>query len=387
MGPLGAVLPLGGRDPPALWLLFVVLLGSAVAGYLFWYGDSLQAAPWYLWLFVPDSPLSVTIMASPCWRFHYGRRWEFLGLVASGACMKYGLWTVLVWFTNYLSGGHYHFTAVLMSATHFGMIVEGLAVSVFLRFRPSPVMVASLFLIVNDVVDYVFDYHPSVPNPEDLTRSPVLLGGDYGGRGGLLDGDVLDLVAADRRPAIPGRRGEHMTVDFRRWKQDRQARPGPAARRRPARGRCAPGDVDALVVGGSGGYGASGGARPAGPAAALLPAVGSRGLRSRGGVSRLRPLSHPDGVEQRGGRLGDRPPPGGDQALRRGDGLGALVGRGLLHSQSRGHRGRSLTCPHRPGADDMVAFARLAEHLLKLPIFYLEYSGMYGSVEVVARGA
>jgi putative glycerol-1-phosphate prenyltransferase len=35
-------------------------------------------------------------------------------------------------------------------------------------------------------------------------------------------------------------------------------------------------------------------------------------------------------------------------------------------------------------ADDVLAFARLAEHLLKLPIFYLEYSGMYGPSELVA---
>ncbi len=33
--------------------------------------------------------------------------------------------------------------------------------------------------------------------------------------------------------------------------------------------------------------------------------------------------------------------------------------------------------------DDVVAFARVAEHLLKLPVFYLEYSGAYGSPEVV----
>ncbi len=35
------------------------------------------------------------------------------------------------------------------------------------------------------------------------------------------------------------------------------------------------------------------------------------------------------------------------------------------------------------GIDDVVAFARLAEHMLKLPVFYLEYSGSYGSPEVV----
>ena len=43
----------------------------------------------------------------------------------------------------------------------------------------------------------------------------------------------------------------------------------------------------------------------------------------------------------------------------------------------------ALARPHRPRADDVVAFARLAEQLLALPIFYLEYSGTYGSPEVV----
>lgn len=33
--------------------------------------------------------------------------------------------------------------------------------------------------------------------------------------------------------------------------------------------------------------------------------------------------------------------------------------------------------------EDVIAYARMAEHLFKLPVFYMEYSGMYGDPEVV----
>ena len=33
--------------------------------------------------------------------------------------------------------------------------------------------------------------------------------------------------------------------------------------------------------------------------------------------------------------------------------------------------------------EDVVAYARMAEHIYKLPIFYMEYSGTYGNVEIV----
>lgn len=156
------------RTPAVVWLLVLINIGGAVPGYLFWYGDALLRAPWYFWLFVPDCPLAVTFMGAALLSFHYGRRWDLLGLVAAGTCVKYGLWTDFAWLTNYLSGGQYHFTAILMSVTHFGMFVEGLVFSSLLRFRPLPVLVASLFLVVNDVVDYVLGYHPPLPNHVDL---------------------------------------------------------------------------------------------------------------------------------------------------------------------------------------------------------------------------
>lgn len=153
---------------PLVWLVVAVNLGSAVAGYIHWYGSSISAAPWYYWLFVPDSPLAVTFVSAAFLVYHCGRRSDLLGLLASGACIKYGLWTVFIWFTDYLWGGVYDFEAVTMSLTHLIMVVEGLILLPFVRFRPIPLVVASLFLIVNDLVDYVSSYHPRVPHPEQM---------------------------------------------------------------------------------------------------------------------------------------------------------------------------------------------------------------------------
>ena len=35
--------------------------------------------------------------------------------------------------------------------------------------------------------------------------------------------------------------------------------------------------------------------------------------------------------------------------------------------------------------DDVLAYARMAEHLYHFPVFYLEYSGMYGDVDTVKQ--
>jgi len=60
-----------------------------------------------------------------------------------------------------------------------------------------------------------------------------------------------------------------------------------------------------------------------------------------------------------------------------------VVGEGYLIMNPEATAARISKARSDLDMDDVVAFARLAGGLLRMPIFYLEYSGMYGSPEVV----
>lgn len=154
--------------PWVVWTIVAINLTSAVAGYIYWYGSDILAAPPYLWPFVPDSPLSATLLAFALLAWHRGRRWELLGLMAVTGCVKYGLWTDWVWFTNALSGGRYSLEAIVLSANHFGMVLEGLVLLPLLRPRARHVLFVAAWYGINDLVDYGLGSHPRVPNPGDL---------------------------------------------------------------------------------------------------------------------------------------------------------------------------------------------------------------------------
>ncbi|SEO04912.1 putative glycerol-1-phosphate prenyltransferase [Amphibacillus marinus] len=44
-----------------------------------------------------------------------------------------------------------------------------------------------------------------------------------------------------------------------------------------------------------------------------------------------------------------------------------------------------LTNCYLPNESDVIAYAQMAEYMFRLPVFYLEYSGMYGDIELVKQ--
>jgi uncharacterized membrane protein YpjA len=151
-----------------VWPLVIFIFVNAVLGYLYWYGDSLRESPFYYWAFVPDSPLSVTLLGLFLLALHYRRPAPLLGLMAVTGCVKYGLWTDWYWFTNYLSGGSYDLEAVVLSVNHFAMVLGALLLLLLFTFGVREVLAVGLWYGMNDLVDYVLGLRPRVPNPEDI---------------------------------------------------------------------------------------------------------------------------------------------------------------------------------------------------------------------------
>jgi uncharacterized membrane protein YpjA len=148
---------------PAVWVVALADLGGAIAGFSYWYGATILAAPWYYWIFVPDCPLAALLMGIALLAYHFGRRWDFIGVLAVGTCLKYGLWTVVSWSVEFSRGGPFTLEGVGMTVTHLILFVQGLLLAGLLRYRVLPVVVASLYLVGNDLADYAAGQYPRLP--------------------------------------------------------------------------------------------------------------------------------------------------------------------------------------------------------------------------------
>lgn len=153
---------------PIVWVVAVADLAGAIAGYTYWYGSTMLASPWYYWVFVPDCPLAATFMGIALLAYRFGRTWRLVGLLAAGMSVKYGLWTVVSWTIEFSVGGPLGWEGITMAGTHFILLVQGLLLCCVLCYRSVPVLVASLYIVGNDLVDYVAGQYPALPALVDV---------------------------------------------------------------------------------------------------------------------------------------------------------------------------------------------------------------------------
>jgi uncharacterized membrane protein YpjA len=142
-----------------LWiLLFVNLLGT-VYGYD-WYMWQLEETKPVFWIFVPDSPTASLFFTLAVFAWLIGRNFKLIEALALITLVKYGLWAVVMNILTLIETGSIDRVGWMLIGSHFAMAVQAVLYSPLYRFKLVHIVIAAIWTLHNDVIDYVFGQMP-----------------------------------------------------------------------------------------------------------------------------------------------------------------------------------------------------------------------------------
>lgn len=138
-----------------LILLLLVNVAGTIYGF-YWYGWQLAETPTIFLPFVPDSPTASLFFVFVLLAFLFKKNWPLLEALAVVTLFKYGIWAVVMNILVYFVQGQLDFVGFMLIFSHFAMAVEGLLYAPFYRFKWQHLVLAAIWTLHNDVIDYVF---------------------------------------------------------------------------------------------------------------------------------------------------------------------------------------------------------------------------------------
>ena len=146
-----------------LWiLLFVNLLGT-VYGYD-WYMWQLIVTEPKFWLFVPDSPTASLFFTLAIIGWLINRNFKLIEALALITLVKYGLWAVVMNLLTLIETGSIGWVGWMLVISHFAMAVQAILYIPFYKFGLGHIVIAAIWTLHNDVIDYVFGQMPIYSN-------------------------------------------------------------------------------------------------------------------------------------------------------------------------------------------------------------------------------
>ncbi|WP_430742131.1 DUF1405 domain-containing protein [Bacillus atrophaeus] len=147
-----------GQRPMLLLVLAVNFLGT-VYGY-YWYLPQLLETPARFFVFVPDSPTATFFFLFVLLSFLMKRNAKLFEALALVTLVKYGLWAVGMNLLVLFVTGELPWQGYMLIGSHFAMAVQGALYSPYFRFRLWHLVLAAIWTLHNDVIDYLFGMMP-----------------------------------------------------------------------------------------------------------------------------------------------------------------------------------------------------------------------------------
>ncbi|MGO4888096.1 DUF1405 domain-containing protein [Anaerobacillus sp. MEB173] len=149
------------RQRWVLLALIVVNFFGTIYGY-WWYKDQLAITPSQFLLFVPDSPTASLFFLIVLILFFMKKNWPLMEAFAAVTLIKYGIWAVVMNIAAGVTGDQLTWQNYMLIFSHLGMAVQAVLYAPFFRIKIGHLIIAALWTLHNDVIDYVFMMHPWV---------------------------------------------------------------------------------------------------------------------------------------------------------------------------------------------------------------------------------
>ncbi|MBX0356234.1 DUF1405 domain-containing protein [Halobacillus sp. Nhm2S1] len=145
-----------------LVLLFFINLFGTIYGYI-WYEPQLSVTEPIFLLFVPDSPTASLFFTIFLGFYIFGKNVPYIEALAIITLLKYGVWAVVMNGLTLLEYGSLPWTGYMLVFSHGAMAVQGLLYAPFYKIKMKHIVVAAIWTLHNDVIDYVFGQMPVYP--------------------------------------------------------------------------------------------------------------------------------------------------------------------------------------------------------------------------------
>ena len=147
------------QDKKFIAILLIINLFGTIYGY-YWYGWQLEMTPPIFIPFVPDSPTASLFFTVFLLFFLVGRNIPYIEALAITSLFKYGIWAVVMNLLTLYVDGYLHPSGYMLMASHLGMAIQGLLYAPFYKIKLKHLALASIVVLHNDIIDYVFGHMP-----------------------------------------------------------------------------------------------------------------------------------------------------------------------------------------------------------------------------------
>lgn len=142
-----------------MWLLLIVNILGTAYGY-YWYGWQLAITDPIFLIFVPDSPTASLFFSIALFGWLINRNFKLIEALALITLVKYGLWAVVMNIWTQFEGSPIGAVGWMLIASHFAMAVQAVLYIPNYKFTWKHILIASIWTLHNDVIDYVFGQMP-----------------------------------------------------------------------------------------------------------------------------------------------------------------------------------------------------------------------------------